>query len=209
MTALRYCASWAATAAWLAILAFLTLQGGDDTSALSLNIARWLAAILKQISRYEVSTFTLNIALRKSAHVIVFFILGLLMTNAIRATFISLKLRLVGTAAGAACVIVAVSSEFSKTFIPGRHCQWDEAALDIAAALAGVLIFMLLIKLRQRKKGSHDDNQRCALLNDPFYSVKNQTRLAKSIANAEARKLTVHELIDDEDECTECFQGDS
>ena len=30
---------------------------------------------------------------------------------------------------------------------------------------------------------------------DPFYSEKNQARLAKSIADAEAGKITVHELI--------------
>jgi len=157
-TTLKYFASWAAAAAWLGILAFLTLQGGDDTSALSLGIARWLAAILKQISRYEVSTFTLNMALRKSAHVFVFFVLGLLMTNAIRTTFIALKLRLIGAAAGAACVIIAVSCEFSKTFIPGRHCQWDEAAIDIVAALAGVLIFMAFRQSRL-KLFSHRENE--------------------------------------------------
>jgi len=145
VTAFRYIASWAAAAAWLAMLAFLTLQGGDDTSALSLSIARWLAAILKQISHYEVSTFTLNMALRKSAHIFVFFVLGILMANAIRTTFIAVKLRLIGAAAGAVCAIIALSCEFSKTFIPGRHCQWDEAALDIVAALVGVLIFMALI----------------------------------------------------------------
>ena len=31
---------------------------------------------------------------------------------------------------------------------------------------------------------------------DPFYSDKNQARLARSIADAEAGKLTVHELIE-------------
>ena len=30
---------------------------------------------------------------------------------------------------------------------------------------------------------------------DPFYNEKNQTRLARSIADAEAGKLTVHELF--------------
>ena len=39
---------------------------------------------------------------------------------------------------------------------------------------------------------------------DPFYNDKNQARLAKSIADAEAGKLTIHELINNEDECTEC-----
>jgi DNA-damage-inducible protein J len=32
---------------------------------------------------------------------------------------------------------------------------------------------------------------------DPFYSEKNQARLARSIANAEAGKVTVHELTED------------
>ena len=31
---------------------------------------------------------------------------------------------------------------------------------------------------------------------DPFYSEKNQTRLARSIANAEAGRVTVHELLE-------------
>ena len=33
---------------------------------------------------------------------------------------------------------------------------------------------------------------------DPFYSEKNQARLARSIANAEAGRLTVHELIEED-----------
>lgn len=33
-------------------------------------------------------------------------------------------------------------------------------------------------------------------ISDPFYSEKNQTRLARSIADAEAGKVTVHDLIE-------------
>ncbi len=32
---------------------------------------------------------------------------------------------------------------------------------------------------------------------DPFYSEANQARLARSIANAEAGRVTVHELLED------------
>ena len=32
---------------------------------------------------------------------------------------------------------------------------------------------------------------------DPFYSEKNQKRLVRSIADAEAGKVTIHELIED------------
>ncbi len=32
---------------------------------------------------------------------------------------------------------------------------------------------------------------------DPFYSEKNQARLARSIAKAEAGRVTVHELLED------------
>ena len=32
---------------------------------------------------------------------------------------------------------------------------------------------------------------------DPFYSEKNQARLASSIADAEAGKVTIHELIEE------------
>jgi DNA-damage-inducible protein J len=33
---------------------------------------------------------------------------------------------------------------------------------------------------------------------DPFYTEKNQSRLARSIADAEAGKLTIHDLIEEE-----------
>lgn len=33
---------------------------------------------------------------------------------------------------------------------------------------------------------------------DPFYSEKNQARLAQSIADAEAGKVTVHDLIEED-----------
>ena len=32
---------------------------------------------------------------------------------------------------------------------------------------------------------------------DPFYSEKNQARLARSIADAEAGRVTIHELVED------------
>ena len=34
-------------------------------------------------------------------------------------------------------------------------------------------------------------------ISDPFYSEKNQARFARSIADAEAGKVTVHELIEE------------
>jgi len=33
---------------------------------------------------------------------------------------------------------------------------------------------------------------------DPFYNEKNQARLARSIADAQAGKLTIHELIEED-----------
>ena len=35
-------------------------------------------------------------------------------------------------------------------------------------------------------------------ISDPFYNEKNQERLARSIADAEAGKVTVHELIEED-----------
>lgn len=35
---------------------------------------------------------------------------------------------------------------------------------------------------------------------DPFYSEKNQARLAQSIADAKAGKVTVHDLIEEDDD---------
>ena len=53
-----------------------------------------------------------------------------------------------------------------------------------------------VVNLLNGLKGLFYSNEYAVKEKDPFYSKKNQKRLARSIADAEAGRVTVHELIE-------------
>lgn len=115
---------------WLAVIFFLSSQPGDDTASLSLAITRWLMRFLPSVSEAG-----LHLLLRKLAHVGVYFVEGALLYPALRAW-----LRSVGKCfflTIAVCALIAAADEAHKILIPGRHCSWDEAALNVLGAFLG------------------------------------------------------------------------
>ena len=63
---------------WLAVIFFLSSQTGEQTAAISLAIARWLARLFP-----GVSLTSLHLALRKAAHIGVYFVEGALLFPAL------------------------------------------------------------------------------------------------------------------------------
>ena len=76
---------------------------------------------------------------RKSAHLIIYFVLGFLCCN----MFYSFKIRMIksGILALVLSVVYAISDEIHQYFIPGRACAVSDMALDSAASLVGVVVF--------------------------------------------------------------------
>ena len=102
---------------WLGMIFFLSGQTGEQTTALSLSIARWLARFFPGASEAG-----LHMWLRKLAHIGVYFVEGALLFPALRRT-------LRGAGKGFAvtlvlCALIAAADEAHKALIPGRHCSW-------------------------------------------------------------------------------------
>ena len=133
---------------WLAVIFFLSSQTGEQTAALSLAIARWLARLFP-----GVSLTSLHLALRKAAHIGVYFVEGALLFPALygqkgragRALALTIAL----------CALIAVVDEAHKLAIPGRHCSWPEAALNFLGALPGVALALAIVKRKEKRERRH------------------------------------------------------
>lgn len=130
---------------WLAVIFFLSSQTGEQTAAISLAIARWLARLFP-----GVSLTSLHLALRKAAHIGVYFVEGALLFPALygqkgragRALALTVAL----------CAMIAVVDEAHKLAIPGRHCSWPEAALNFLGALPGVALALAIVKRKEKRE---------------------------------------------------------
>ena len=130
---------------WLAVIFFLSSQTGEQTAAISLAIARWLARLFP-----GVSLTSLHLALRKAAHIGVYFVEGALLFPALygqkgragRALALTVAL----------CALIAVVDEAHKLAIPGRHCSWPEAALNFLGALPGVALALAIVKRKEKRE---------------------------------------------------------
>ena len=130
---------------WLAVIFFLSSQTGEQTAALSLAIARWLARLFP-----GVSLTSLHLALRKAAHIGVYFVEGALLFPALygqkgragRALALTVAL----------CALIAVVDEAHKLAIPGQHCSWPEAALNFLGALPGVALALAIVKRKEKRE---------------------------------------------------------
>ena len=135
---------WALTALWFGIVFFLSSQTGEQTSSLSQRLALFLGRLF-DISESGLPMFHSN--LRTAAHVIVYFILSMLAYASVRLSFP--KARFSWAYVAAICSLLAVLDEVRKAYIPGRHCSYPEAGLNILGVIAGVLTIALFCRIRR------------------------------------------------------------
>ena len=93
-----------------------------------------------------VSTAILTFLVRKSAHIIAYFILGILMYRALRINIRRWRTRTVASFALLSCSLYAVTDEIHQLFVPGRSGELRDVMIDSIAALVGVGLCAWLIR---------------------------------------------------------------
>lgn len=136
---------WVVAVLWAVLCVFLSWQQGEDTSQLSGKIA-YAAKRVIYLFGIEIDLNTLNMWMRKYAHVAVFFVLSILFCSALQRSmpqspYLSVRSYAVTVVA---CVVWAVIAEVGKIWVPGRHLQWDETMLDIVGVICGAAIAELV-----------------------------------------------------------------
>jgi VanZ family protein len=144
---------WALALAWLAVVLFLSSQNGEETAGLSLSIARFFGRLLG-LTEGGISVF--HLALRTAAHIAVYFLLGVLACGAAAATFPQKGHTAAWACTLAVCAVIAVVDEIRKAAIPGRHCSFEEAGLNVLGCVLGALLILLIrhLVIARRKKRS-------------------------------------------------------
>ena len=132
---------------WMAVIFGLSARDADDSTRDSFFVGR-VAAVLfvpgfrdmsagEQLAVLE----TIDHPVRKTAHFIEYFILGVLLTGAfLQPEHGRSRIRLQELRAWEAGTVYAVSDELHQLFVPGRACMPADVMLDSAGVLAGALI---------------------------------------------------------------------
>lgn len=138
--------SWTMIIFWMILIFYLSHQPANKSNGLSSGITEKIVKIMeKVVPKFKVDIGRLNHIIRKNAHFFAYLILGILVSNGLRASkiigFKSIYLALI------ICILYAVSDEIHQLFIVGRSGQISDVILDSIGSLFGIIGFKLLKKL--------------------------------------------------------------
>jgi len=123
------------------IFIFSSIEGTESAAA-SMTIAGYLRLVL------DLDYDILNFLVRKTAHVIVFFILSFCVTNAVK--YIVRRDRIFLVAWGVSSVY-GVLDEIHQYFVPGRVCALSDMLINAFGAFLGAgLAYMLFVRRREQ-----------------------------------------------------------
>ena len=157
---------WAAASlACMAAIFWFSSQNAEQSSELSGSVTHeifeavreWIGAPVPQSPDMPEADIidimeTLEVLVRKSAHLAIFFVLGFCSANAVWQ--VAKSKRLVFLVSSGWCSFYAATDEFHQYFVPGRACMWQDWLVDVAGVLLGVgaafFVFWLTGKRRAK-----------------------------------------------------------
>lgn len=95
----------------------------------------------------------LTFLVRKGAHIFAYFVLGILTFNALRRINLSrFKFNRPAVLSIIVCALYAASDEFHQLFISGRSGEIRDIMIDSCAAMAGVFVVSIFVRILQKSK---------------------------------------------------------
>jgi VanZ family protein len=125
---------------WMALIFYMSTGAGstEGSTLLVTGLLRWLSPrFLASLSPAALDG--LDFALRKSAHVVEYFVLALLCLRALQAGRPAFR---PASALGAAvlCALYAASDELHQLATPGRTASLSDVGIDAVAAMGAILL---------------------------------------------------------------------
>jgi len=147
----RKIVSWVAVILWMVIIFNLSAQVAEQSDQLSTGITEFIMnAIEKFAGNINVDIGSFNHLVRKNAHFIAYFVLGVLAANALgRSGLHGYKSIL---SALLICILYAVSDEVHQLFVPGRAGQVKDVIIDNAGASVGIGVYLMFVKFNRRRR---------------------------------------------------------
>ncbi len=142
---------WVLTFFWMGLIFFFSHQPADVSLRTSGTVL-WKVDLISQENidtTEDRNVLKLQRLIRKWAHFIVYFTLGVLVTLSVASyKYLSIKGYFM---AWAFCSFYGLTDEIHQYFIPGRGAMVYDVILDSMGSLAGVLVAMLLFEFLRWK----------------------------------------------------------
>ncbi|GAA0427801.1 VanZ family protein [Lentibacillus halophilus] len=142
--------SWTLVILWMALIFYLSNQPEVVSDEISTGVAAHIAETVEgTTSNVNIDLASFNHIVRKNAHFFIYFILAVLVFNALRRNGRSSI-----TLALAICVLYATSDEIHQLFVAGRGPQVSDVLIDTAGASVGLVIYLLAVRIRKTSRRS-------------------------------------------------------
>ena len=154
---------WLFVVIWLIVIfsfsAMNSAESDDQSKGLIENTVSGTIAVTDKVgitninpTQEEISVIVdnLNHPIRKLAHATVYFVLGILVLNALEANKDNLKRNVLITLAF--CFLYACTDEFHQLFIDGRSGSFVDCLIDTAGATVACGCFALFLSVRNNHK---------------------------------------------------------
>lgn len=133
---------------WMVVIFMLSQQSASISSGQSGVFVEQLHHIAPSVDQ-QLLTFLV----RKGAHIFAYFVLGILMVNALRQVNLSkFKFNRPAVLSIIVCALYAASDEFHQLFIIGRSGELRDIMIDSCAAMVGVFIISIFVRILQKSK---------------------------------------------------------
>ena len=133
---------------WMAVIFILSQQPASISSGQSGVFVEQLHYIAPSVDQ-QLLTFLV----RKGAHIFAYFVLGILTFNALwRVDLSKFKFNYPVGLSVIVCALYAVSDEFHQLFVSGRSGEIRDIMIDSCAAMIGVFIISIFVRILQKSK---------------------------------------------------------
>ncbi|WP_163538620.1 VanZ family protein [Gracilibacillus sp. YIM 98692] len=141
--------SWMLVVVWMVFIFYLSHQPAVDSNQLSTNVTEEIIEKVEKVRQDNNWNIPeMNHIVRKYAHFLVYFVLGILVMHAYNSSGFSKRKATV--AAFITCLGYAISDEFHQRFIDGRGSQVMDVIIDSGGAIIGIIVWFFLYKIIKR-----------------------------------------------------------
>lgn len=140
----------------MAMIFMLSSQNSDNSNELSKSVSHLFEGVYKYLSSKD-STLTFmqfNVYVRKTAHFIMFFILGGV-TSAMLSKKSRLNIANIWLVSVVLSAMYAFGDEWHQKFVDGRGPLLSDVRIDICGAMAGIVLCIMYMIARNKKKNLH------------------------------------------------------
>lgn len=142
------------TVAIMALIFFFSAQTASVSSSTSGGLTKKIAEILSRIFQtvdFDEIYYYIHVFIRKTAHFVLFFSLGLSGAISIHRLF-EMSGKNLFISDGLFCLFYAITDEVHQLFVPGRAFMFRDIFIDFAGSICGCLIYLLLYKIYLRRQ---------------------------------------------------------